>query len=414
MSEFSKLTLQITKQLSKTEKKEGGIFITPRSIIEKLVGIIGPISGNVLEPSCGPCAIVQYLDEVVSGYAIDAVEQNDTIYEHISQLSFANNAVRLIHGDFLEYTPDRTYGCIIGNPPYFVLPAESIPDKYREYMVGRPNIFGVFILHCLSMLEENGILAFIIPRSFLNAAYYSKIREYLKRNGDILSIVDFESESGGFLETQQSTIGFVYRKTGPREPVECAYSMAFAAQWVFSEDADRLRALFRGSTTLAALGLSVKTGNIVWNQKKQLLTASAEGATLLLYNTNINKHNAIELVDFSAKKRSSTTTSDEPPKNQYIRMPGTTDSVLVVNRGNGNSAYKLSYALVDGSTPYLVENHLNVIYSNQPLTNEQKTQLYATVIRSFQDPRTDQFIRTFLGNNGLSKTELETIFPIFV
>ena len=89
------------------------------------------------------------------------------------------------------------------------------------------------------------------------------------------------------------------------------------------------------------------------------------------------------------------------------------DMVIVVNRGNGNSAYKHTYAFVDGSMPYLVENHLNVIYSDR-LEGEEKRALFESILRSFQNPKTEQFIRAFLGNNGLSKTELETIFPIFV
>ena len=36
-NEFSELTIQITKQISKATKKEQGIFITPRTIINKLV-----------------------------------------------------------------------------------------------------------------------------------------------------------------------------------------------------------------------------------------------------------------------------------------------------------------------------------------------------------------------------------------
>ena len=36
------------------------------------------------------------------------------------------------------------------------------------------------------------------------------------------------------------------------------------------------------------------------------------------------------------------------------------------------------------------------------------------IINSFKNPRTQMFIDTYLGNNGLSKTELETIFPIYL
>jgi hypothetical protein len=35
------------------------------------------------------------------------------------------------------------------------------------------------------------------------------------------------------------------------------------------------------------------------------------------------------------------------------------------------------------------------------------------VIESFKDPRTKEFIQLFSGNNGLSKSELENILPIY-
>jgi hypothetical protein len=40
--------------------------------------------------------------------------------------------------------------------------------------------------------------------------------------------------------------------------------------------------------------------------------------------------------------------------------------------------------------------------------------LYNKIIDSFKNPKTKKFIELFLGNNGLSKTELETIFPIYL
>ena len=94
--------------------------------------------------------------------------------------------------------------------------------------------------------------------------------------------------------------------------------------------------------------------------------------------------------------------------------PGSSDPVLVVNRGNGNSAYKLSWSIVDGETEYLVENHLNVIYTPTFVERKNLLKVYSTISKSFKDRRTKQFIKLYLGNNGLSKTELESIFPIYL
>jgi len=316
------------------------------------------------------------------------------VFDSIINITF-KTPVNLIHQDFLTYENGK-YDLIIGNPPYFVMSKEDVPEKYREFVVGRPNIFGIFIIHAISMLSENGILSFIIPKSFLNASYYSKIRDYIQTTCTILDIIDFE-DNNDFLETQQATLGLILQKKTPT--VLSNFSINLGDHYVFTENATHLKKLFEGSSNLKQLGFSVKTGNIVWNQHKGKLTCDNK-KTLLIYNTNIEGSQIVE----------KTFNNDE--KKQYIDLEGQKGIVLVVNRGNGNSAYKLIYSLVNlGDRKYLVENHLNVIVYNGPGDHIDK---YNSIVRSFQDPRTAEFIKIFLGNNGLSKSELETIFPIYV
>ena len=407
-TEFSELTVQLTKQLSKAVKKEYGIFMTPKTILGRIFDRIDHYATipftDILEPSCGSCEMIRHMEDRYSGKSIDGVEWNETIYDRIRHITFTKNEVRIQHHDFAQFIASKEYDLIVANPPYVVCKKEDVPETYREFIVGRPNLFGTFILHSLSMLKIDGILAFIVPKSFLNAAYYSKIRNHIKHTCDILDILDFE-ENNQFLETQQSTFGILLRKKTNVPNVsrtECDFSVKFGDNFVFSENSARLKDLFVGSTSLKNLGLRVKTGTVVWNQHKDILTDDTSCA-LLVYNTNISKNNSFHVCEFS---------NDE--KKQYIQMDGSRDRILVVNRGNGNAAYKLTYALLGGETmpEYLVENHLNMICSDT-LIGEELDRLYAMIIASFSNPKTQEFIQTFLGNNGLSKTELETIFPIF-
>ena len=409
--QYSQLSIDITQQLSKDEKKEYGIFITPRIIVQKLVDTVLKYSSQnginiqtILEPSCGTCEIVNYCDNIFNGIHIDAIELNNKIYENIKNLTF-KNSVQIINEDFihsLQLNVDQLtnkYDLIIGNPPYFVLEkGYTIPKQMEPYISGRPNIFGLFIIQAISMLSENGILAFIIPKSFLNSSYYSKIRNYIREKCEIIEIIDFEKDNK-FIDTQQSTFGIII-KNGPKE--ECNYSIKFNDNFMFTNDALYLNSLLEGTTTLKKLGFGVRTGNIVWNQHKDELTDD-QNETILLYNTNLTKEHTIELKTFK---------NDE--KHQYIKKDGRIDTILVVNRGNGNSAYKLNYALISNMGPYLIENHLNEIYPIKQIKKQSLIILFNKIIQSFENPKTQQFIDLFLGNNGLSKTELETIFPIYL
>jgi phage regulator Rha-like protein len=176
--------------------------------------------------------------------------------------------------------------------------------------------------------------------------------------------------------------------------------MLFNGNFMFTNNSSELREIFEGATTIEKMGLKVRTGQVVWNEVKDELTDNSAN-TVLIYNTNISKDNKLELKKFK---------NDQ--KGQYINRDGRTDPVLVVNRGNGNSAYKLNYAVISESS-FLVENHLNEIYAPEEMTSKNALEAYKKIIRSFENPKTKKFIKMFLGNNGLSKTELETIFPIY-
>lgn len=101
--EFSELTINITKQLSKETKKKEGIFITPLRIIQKLHGLLISLPcidfSCVLEPSCGTCEFVQFLDKNHEGIVLDAVEKNEVIYTGVHQqiIFTEKNRVQLFH-----------------------------------------------------------------------------------------------------------------------------------------------------------------------------------------------------------------------------------------------------------------------------------------------------------------------------
>ena len=142
------------------------------------------------------------------------------------------NDVKIIKQNFINYNGNKkTYDLIIGNPPYFVCKKTDVPDEYEEYIYGRPNIFGLFILHSLSFLKNDGILALIIPKSFLNSLYYSKIRNFIKNTCTILKIDNY-SDIHDFIDTEQSTFGLILQKNNEfkennesKENNECNYSM---------------------------------------------------------------------------------------------------------------------------------------------------------------------------------------------
>jgi len=406
--QFLQHSIDITKSLSKSEKKEDGIFLTPRNIRQKQIErtlywifVLKIKPKLVLEPSCGSLEFLTDLDSIYHNINFIGVEKNEKVFQHINSLDLIqNNKITLINDDFLN-TNFINVNLVIGNPPYFVINSKDVPLEYREYISGRPNIYCIFILHALKTLDEKkgGILSFVIPKSILNSVYYENVRKFIVENYNLLEIIDYKSDDV-FIDTDQETIGIIITN---KKTISSTinYTLKTSSGILFSMNANELKTLYENSTTLKQLGLAVKTGTIVWNQVKDILTNDTS-KTLLLYNSNI-VNNTVVLKDFKNAE-----------KKQYIDVHKTeVKPFIVVNRGRGNAQFKMSYCKIDNTNiigNILVENHLNIIYN----VSNIDPNILDKIISSFQDERTNQFLSLFAGNNALSKTELETILPIYM
>ena len=90
------------------------------------------------------------------------------------------------------------------------------------------------------------------------------------------------------------------------------------------------------------------------------------------------------------------------------------DPVIVVNRGDGKSKYQLKFCLIDQETPFLIENHLMYIYSNQIIPRDEKLKRLRIVQKSLEDPRTNQFVCLYFGNSAINSSELNFILPLYI
>jgi type I restriction-modification system DNA methylase subunit len=402
---FLESSIHLTKILSKDEKKKGGIFFTPQTITksftEHILSFISDTNQpfDILEPSCGSGEFIQaILHSKINIKQITGVEWNKKIFEYMNRLEIPQT--NFIHKDFVETKIQSDL--IIGNPPYFVMKKEKVPIDYLKYIEGRPNIFVLFILHALEMLNSNGILGFIIPSSFLNSKYYEKSRKYIYENFTILDIVNYD-EKNDFLETEQNTIGLIVQKKKDIDQQNKKFTLHLNQQIMFFDIDTKLKLenLLVGSTNLKTLGLHVKTGPVVWNENKEkMVDKSNSNDKILVYNSNI-VNSKFEIKEFKTKDKKQYIRLDKDDK--YVKGP-----MIVVNRGNGNAKYNFHYCYLDEKIEgreYVVENHLNMIVGDVVKLR--------MILDSFQNQKTKTFLDLFCRNNGLSKTEIENILPIY-
>jgi hypothetical protein len=375
---FRNVSVELTNALEKGVKQSQGIFFTPKEARDRTIGVVKNLCPNpstILEPSFGSGEFLEDLYMTFPTSTITGVELNPTLFASCSRPN-------IHHMDFLDYT--GKHDVIVGNPPYFVM---KKTDDTELCQTGRPNIFVQFLFKALTTnLNPNGILAFVLPTSFFNCAYYEKMRKWMCLN---VTVTNVEKLQGDYLETQQDTFLLVVQN---RRPTQEQPFFFYAAERVYiSPSYIELAELAKGCSTLAKLGCTVKTGDVVWNQEKEKL---AESGTLLIYSSNITSD-------------SLTLGNLKPPKHQYIRgftrMPLSGKAILI-SRGYGNSKYVLNPVLVEHESFYC-ENHVNVIRAK----NET---ILPSILKSLRSERTRKFIELFVGNGALSKTELETCLPI--
>ena len=378
MDAFRETSIAFNKSLSKVERSKQGIYFTPKKARDVMFNKLNYLKPRkILEPSFGTGEFILDAKRIYPDAHICGIEKNEALFN-----SLICPDVELICCDFLDWK--GTADLIIGNPPYFVLKTKHVA------MTGRPNMYILFLYKCLTEhLDTDGILAFIVPPSLFNCAYYQPMRDYIQKYTTILHLEHFNKP--GFYETGQETVLIILQKN----KVNDNYIFNSNGTTYISPFYKELYSITQNSTTLYALGLRVKTGNIVWNQVKPKL---ADEGTLLIYSSNI-KNSELTLNNLGGIKKQYVTD---------IKKPVLDGPVILVERGYGNT-YKFNNVLVHMNNFY-AENHINVIYPNTPADSVNLVK----VINSFKDARSIQFIKWFIGNGSVSLTNLEKNMPIFL
>lgn len=400
---YSDISYKLTKNITKNEKKENGIFFTNPNTIMKNLDILKPYIKNiknVLEPSCGSCEFINILNKYNNKLKITGIEFNKTIFDSIKILQ--NDYIKILNEDFLLYQNKHYFDLIIGNPPYYVMKKNKVDKSYLKYFDGRPNIFILFLIKSLNLLNQNGILSFVLPKSFLNCLYYDKTRSYIVNNFKIINIIDCDDN---YIETKQQTIIFILQKisyTPDLKRLNHKFILNNNKYTIYSsqDNIKKLNLLYQNSSTLNTLGFKVSVGNIIWNQYKTELTDD-NNKTLLIYSSDI-KNNKLKIQKYSNKD-----------KKNYINKQGNNELILVINRGYGVGNYKFDYCLIDVDFDYLIENHLICIKYTKNINKKELKLLYNKILKSFNSQKTQDFIQLYFGNNAINTTELSEILPIY-
>ena len=398
---YSELSKELTAKIDKKIKKDNGIYFTPPKTIYSNIEDLKPFMKKikkVLEPSCGSCEYISAINKSYPNLNITGIELNKTIFDSIKK--FEDDNIKLINDDYLKYKFESKFDLIIGNPPFFVMKKSNVDKSYYDYFDGRPNIFILFIIKSIELLNKDGVISFVLPSNFSNCLYYDKTRKYICDNFKIINIIECNDN---YIETKQDTIILIIQNKKQINDNKL-YSINISKFTIFGtpKKIKTLKTLYSGSKTLDKLNFNVIVGSIVWNQCKKYLTDD-KSKTQLIYSSDITD-NKLVTKEYSNKE-----------KKNYIDKEGSNEPLLVINRGYGVGNYNFSYCMIneENDKQYLIENHLICVKYNEAISNKELVKIYKKIINSFEDKKTIEFIKLYFGNNAMNTTELCKILPIY-
>lgn len=378
-------------------RKSLGQYFTPKSVREELIKLLPQNIDRplILDPACGSGEFLLTAKNYFKNPRLEGWEIDENLVR-LSQKLLPDAHIKLT--DSLKETFTPKYDFVIGNPPYFEMKLDQeTKKKYQEITNGRNNIFSLFVYLGLSLLKENGYLAFVIPPSMNNGAYFSRLRQFIVKNSDIKTLKILDSRL--FHRAQQLTMIMLLQKTSNTG----RYLFSLNGIQIFSNNWEYLKNAFKNKKTLHNMGYSVKTGRIVWNQNKDKLTNNNQ-KTPIIWSTNIGKDG--KLVFNNCTKRP-----------QYIDLLNPDiGPAIVVNRITGaSSSAKIRAAFIPSGFRFFAENHCNVIYPPQKsLINDHQNQKILTlkqILKQLNSPEKLKIIQSLTGNTQISKNELEKLLP---
>ncbi len=119
---------------------------------------------------------------------------------HIRSEDFIESTVEMLRTDLWQ--PERSgFNCAILNPPYKKISSDSKHRRLlREVGVETSNLYTAFLALTIKLLEPEGEIVAITPRSFCNGPYFEPFRQLLLRELSIRRIHVFESRDTAFAE----------------------------------------------------------------------------------------------------------------------------------------------------------------------------------------------------------------------
>ncbi len=325
-------------------------------------------------------------------------------------------------GDGLDITRGSARAVVM-NPPYGrVRLAADDRERFAPFLHGHANLYALFLAAGVEALNGEGVLTALVPTSFTAGRYFSGVRGQLAATAPLRDLTFVAERDGVFAGVLQETCLATFTRTKARKttiatingrvsPVASVPSPRTDGPWLLPRRADDA-ALAAGAVslplTLADTGWRVSTGPLVWNRRREDLTARkpAQGH-LVLWAADI---------DGGAVHRDRARSTL-----RWLRSAGVADddvmtlrepAILVQRTTAPEQTRRLVVAELSEDTlekwggAVVVENHVNVL---RPAAGEDQLISREALARLLTTPTLDRVVRCISGSVALSAYELRAM-----
>jgi adenine-specific DNA-methyltransferase len=332
--------------------------------------------------------------------------------------------------------PDRGFTHAIMNPPYRKINADSEARRLLRRMgLETSNLYTGFLWVAARLLEPEGQMVAITPRSFCNGPYFTPFRECFFEQMALEQLHVFDRRDALFAgdEVLQENV-IMYARRTPRRPVSVVLSSseglspagersrtvpysrvmdpADSSRVVHvaleAVDDDVRNKVMGMPATLAKLGIAVSTGRVVdFRAKDFLRMISGDGTVPLIYPLHFDGM-SVRWPSLGTRKPNALLASPETeellvPNGVYVLVKRFTAKeerrrvVATVFRPEGGMSRFASVGF---------ENHLNYFHTRGRALNKKLAEGLALYLNS---TLVDSYFRQFSGHTQVNATDLRNL-----
>ena len=457
--EIEQTRLAVSKDIDPKKKSKLGQYFTPASIARFMAEMfVKNEIGNcrLLDAGAGIGSLsTAFLDRWTSGglsfqrVELDVFEIDNSFKSYLTQTlekynehpgfdliirstDFIHAAADYLSGGlFAEKLPKYTHAIL--NPPYKKIRSNSAHRAaLRQVGIETVNLYSAFVALSLLLLDDQGQLVAIIPRSFCNGLYYRPFRKFIIERAAVRQIHLFKSRNKAFKDDDVLQENIIIRldRGGQQGPVviststDDSFSDLTVQEYpfdriVFPEDREQFIHVPTSSemntfelypsirNSLSDLSINISTGPVVDFRVKEHLCEMPEANTVpLLYPTHFIS-NGCEWPKQGIKKPNAIKRNSDTEKWLYP-----TGFYCVVRRFSSKEEKRRVVAnVVDpfqfpGVSALGFENHLNVFHDGKKGLPKALAFGIALFLNS---TAVDEYFRTFNGHTQVNATDLKRI-----